>query len=117
MSRFGLIRKGKFDAASGTWKPKLRIILDARQSGVTAATGRTHRSILPRVMDAATDMLDMSAELQPDEELEQLVLDISDAFWGVPLLKKERKFFVAKLGNQFLVFLRTAQGSRAAPLT
>ena len=42
------------------------------------------------------------------------------AFWQIPLHPEERKFFVAKLDidkvNCYMVFLRTAQGSRGAPL-
>lgn len=46
-----------------------------------------------------------------------LVADVVDAFWLVPLRFTERQYFCAKLRNKFYCFLRTAQGSRAAPLT
>ena len=45
------------------------------------------------------------------------ILDVVDAFWLVPLAHEERRFFVAKLRGNYYVFLRTAQGSRSAPLT
>ena len=40
-----------------------------------------------------------------------------DAFWLIPLTIAERPFFVAGLRGLFYCFHRTAQGSRAAPLT
>ena len=56
-------------------------------------------------------------DLSNDESLEYLVLDATDAFWNVPLHPSERRFYTGKLGSQFLVYLRTAQGSRGAPLS
>ena len=46
-----------------------------------------------------------------------LITDIIDAFWLVPLRVQERRFFCARLQGKYFSFLRTAQGSRAAPLT
>ena len=43
--------------------------------------------------------------------------DVKDAFWLIPLAWEERRHFVAKFRGRYLVFLRTAQGSRGAPLT
>jgi len=45
------------------------------------------------------------------------VLDFSDAFWMIPLHKSERRFFTTRIGSKSYGFLRTAQGSRGAPLT
>ena len=45
------------------------------------------------------------------------VLDLSDAFWLIPLHKDERRFFTTRLQGKYYAFLRTAQGSRGAPLT
>ena len=38
-------------------------------------------------------------------------------YWLVPLRHEERKYLCAKLRGKFYAFLRTAQGSRGAPLT
>ena len=57
------------------------------------------------------------SDLREDETVEQLVADISDAFWLVPLNPAERQYFVAQFRGQYLVFQSTAQGSRTAPLT
>jgi hypothetical protein len=57
----------------------------------------------------------------PEEGVEWFVLDFTEAFWQVPLDPAERRFFCAMLDTagvrQYLVFLRTVQGSRSAPLT
>ena len=96
---------------------KTRIILDAKESNVTSATLRRFRSILLRVMDAVSDALHLTSQCKKGECVEQLIADVSDAFWLVPLEPRERRFFVAKFWGKFSVFLRTAQGSRTALLT
>ena len=45
------------------------------------------------------------------------IIDIVDAFWRIPLRREERQYFCARLHGKFYAFLRTAQGSRGAPLT
>ena len=49
------------------------------------------------------------------------VLDFSDAFWQMPIHPNELRFFCAMLEfagiPKYLLFLRTVQGSRSAPLT
>ena len=116
LSKLGCVTKTKINA-DGVAVTKHRIILDAKQSKVTQATDRKYRSELPRVMDAVNDILSLMASLRPGEEIVQVVADIVDAFWLIPLHPLERRFFCAKLGGKFLVFNRTAQGSRTAPLT
>ena len=51
------------------------------------------------------------------EEVEQFVIDATEAFWELGLDPRERRFFVGKLGSKYLIYLRTAQGSRGAPLS
>ena len=64
------------------------------------------------------DIMDMLHKhpLGTDEQLDLLVLDFVDAFWNVPLMASERRFFVGKLRSRYFVFLRAAQGSRNGPL-
>ena len=50
------------------------------------------------------------------EAVEALVLDVSDAFWTLPLRTRERRYFVGKLRGHFFCYLRLAQGSRGALL-
>ena len=45
------------------------------------------------------------------------IVDLVGAFWTIPLHLSEGRFFVAKLRGEFYMLCRTAQGSRAAPLT
>eukprot|EP00435_Cladocopium_sp_Y103_P041892 s1776_g11.t1 len=52
-----------------------------------------------------------------DENVTLFIADVADAFWLIPLHQSERKYFVAKLKGRYYIFLRTAQGSRGAPLT
>ena len=52
-----------------------------------------------------------------DETVTLFIADVADAFWLIPLHQQERRYFVAKLRGRYYVFLRTAQGSRGAPLT
>ena len=116
LSKLGCIVKNKL-TPEGSVVSKTRIILDAKESNVTSATLRRFRSILPRVTDAVSDALHLASQCKKGECVEQLIADVSDAFWLVPLEPRERRFFVAKFRGKFLVFLRTAQGSRTAPLT
>ena len=89
--------------------------MDAKQSWVTSATQKRFKSELPRLRDAVNDCLAFMSDLREDETVEQLVADISDAFWLVPLNPAERQYFVAQFRGQYLVFQSTAQGSRTAP--
>ena len=116
LSKLGCITKERLNA-EGVKVTKHRIILDARRSFVTSATQRRFRSVLPRITDAVQDALVFASELKIGETVEHMIADISDAFWQIPLHPKERKFFVAKFKSRYLCFVRTAQGSRAAPLT
>lgn len=73
--------------------------------------------MLPRITDAVSDALAFSADCLDGEQVDQLIADVSDAFWLVPPNPSERRYFVAKFRGKYLIFTRTAQGSRAAPLT
>ena len=116
LSKLGCIVKVKENEIGQVIK-KTRIILDAKQSRVTKATERRYKSELPRIVDAVHDILELMSTLKPGEVIMQMVADVVDAFWLVPLHQSEMKYFTAKLGGKYMVFLRTAQGSRAAPLT
>ena len=98
-------------------KIKKRIIVDAKQSKVSKAARLKFRSILPRVLDVVFDALELLSDLPEDEDLEAFVLDFVDAFWHLPLRDVERRYFVTKFKGKYLVWLRTAQGSRGAPLS
>jgi len=107
LSKFGMVVKVRFD------KVKKRLILDSKKSGVSAAASKLERVILPRLLDAALDILHL---LATGKEVEVMVLDFSDAFWLLPLAPEERKWFTSRIRGKYFVFLRNAQGSRNAPL-
>ena len=116
LSKLGCIVKTKTNEY-GHQVTKTRIILDAKQSLVTRATKRRYKSELPRISDAVFDLLALLSTASPGERVIQFVADIVDAFWLIPINKDEQRFFVAKYRGKFLVFNRSAQGSRTAPLT
>ena len=92
---------------------------------MTEITWPRHRIVLPRATDVIDDVLHLlSIELSysglrrlPDWAIDLLIVDIVDALWNVPLNPKERRFYTARFRQKLLVWLRTAQGSRSAPLT
>ena len=85
VSKLGLIVKTKAGVT------KRRLILDAKESKVSLATAREERIVNPKVLDAVNDALALLAANQ-DQSAE--VIDISDAFWLIPLLPSESRFFV-----------------------
>ena len=102
--------------------------MDSKRSGVKGVSERKYKSVLPRITDAIGTLLTKlddakslslaaPAATGSDTGVEQFVIDASDAFWEIGLHPLERRFFVGKLGNKYLVYLRTAQGSRGAPIT
>ena len=101
---------------------KHRTIMDSRRSGVTAASKKMYRAVLPRHTDMVHDILDLLSKAKPAEDIDLLVLDAVDAFWQIPLHEAERKYYCGILrlpsgGARYLVYTRTAQGSRGAPLS
>ena len=111
ISKLGCITRRRFG------KTKRRLILDSKRSGVSRAAGVAYRSVLPRVLDLVFDTLEMMVDIPSDEDILFMVLDFIDAFWLLPLSQLERRYFVARLRGRYLVWCRTAQGSRGAPLS
>ena len=111
------ITKQRWDAAAQNYVSKTRSVLDLKSSGISAATSLKRKGVMPRVTDAIRSLLDLIADVQPGETVEQMVIDIIDAFWLVPNNPHERKFFVTQVAGKYVLFLRTAQGSRCAGLT
>ena len=115
LSKVGIIEKVKGNVV------KKRLVVDSKQAGITSATKKCQRALLPRTLDVVWDALDVlehtSASEDEDCDVEFLVLDFSDAFFHVPNDFRERKFSVLKYRGVYYVLLRTAQGTRGAPLT
>ena len=68
------------------------------------------------MVDLVFDTMCAHKETQEWQNIEWLVLDITDAFWTLGLRPRERRFFVGKLRGRYFVYNRLAQGSRGAPL-
>lgn len=100
---------------------KTHMILDTKVSSLKECSTKSQRVLLPRLLDAIVQALEVYSKCTLEEDLEFFVLDFSEAFWQVPLEPSERRFFCCQLvidGKlQFIVFLRTVQGSRGAPLS
>jgi hypothetical protein len=115
LSKLGLIIKTR------NGKAKARLILDTKQSGIKYVTGKCQRVTLPRLFDAVLRLLSLMA-LTPSlgGDVSAFVLDFSDAFWQIPIADIELRFFcvtsLIRSVRKYMVLLRAAQGSRAAPL-
>ena len=107
VSKFGQIIKPKPDGSV-----KRRLILDAKESGVTPIARKNERILLPSVSDLVWDALHI---LQEGKQLRWFVMDIKDAFWTLPTRKRERRFLTGKLKSVYYIFRRLAQGSRGPP--
>ena len=114
LSKLGCIRKEKIND-DGQLIVKTRVILDCKRSCVSRVAQRTHKAVLPRVTDTIHSILRVMEKDAGNVTL--LIADVTDAFWNIPLRERERKYFVASLRGHYYVFNRTAQGSRAAPLS
>jgi len=113
LSRIGVITKLRLGVL------RRRIVIDAKRSSISDSSRKYERVILPRATDAIFDTLEMlwHAWGIDVKEFEWLVADYADAFWHIPLHKSEQRFYVVSLRGRIFVLLRTAQGSRGAPLT
>ena len=115
VSKIGVIKKIK------NGKTKSRLVVDTKQSKITASTRKFERTLLPRSIDVAHDALDIKAAalklgLDPSQ-MDFLIADFKDAFFILPNRPDERRWFVVQFRGEYYVFLRTTQGSRGAPLT
>ena len=93
VAKLGLVIKDEVNPTPGTVTNKVRIIADNKESGVTKSVARTHRSTLPRATHAIGGALSLMDKFGPkhNHAARFLIADVSDAFWLVPLSKRERK--------------------------
>jgi hypothetical protein len=77
---------------------------------------------MPRLFDAVLRLLALMALYYPSgtvPAVESFVLDFTDAFWQIPLLPAEYRFYCAmaqlKGVRHYIAFLRAAQGSTNGP--
>ena len=114
LSKIGMIKK----LSAG--KVKKRLIVDSKRSRVSKAARKLEQVVLPEVTDVVNDALHQKLrkwQLQRRDSItEWMVLDFSDAFFVLPLHRRERRFFVVRLRGRFFVFKVQAQGASASPL-
>ena len=116
LNKLGLITKTRNGIT------KSRMILDTKESWVKHATWKSQRVILPREFDAVLRLLALMAitfQLEQPPMVEAFVLDFTDAFWQIPLLASEYRFYCATAilrgKRAYIAFLRAAQGSSNGP--
>ena len=73
---------------------KHRIIQDLRANSVNLSVRLPERQVLPRPIDHARDLADLSAH---EPWLSTLVLDFKDAFMSIPLHEEERRYCCAEV--------------------
>ena len=117
LSKIGVIKKIRAGIM------RLRMVIDSKASKVSKATRKFERTTLPRVLDVVQDHLTLLTVAQKlrkegvDADLESLIADFKDAFFLMPNHPLERRYFCVAFAGKILVLMRTAQGSRGAPLT
>ena len=122
VSKLVVISKEKrFKDKKGQIKKKLkrRLILDLKKSGVSGASAKHERVILPRLLDVIFDTLELMKGKGRDRrntKVRHLVLDFKNAFFHFPVGKAEQRFLAARVRRHLYVWVRAAQGSRGAPL-
>ena len=118
LSKIALITKQRSD---GTLKR--RFIWDLLRSSVNEAVALDERIVLPRLQDLVEDILALQRLVRrrghSDDGspvgVEQLVIDIADAFHNIPTTRAERRFCCAKVGGMYIVFRALCMGGRASP--
>ena len=98
-------------------KVKKRVIVDSYRSGVSDSTTKPERSVLPRVLDAVNDSMVQRRSATHETSTDFVVLDLTSAFFIIPLAWEERRFFVIRLRGKFFVFKVCAQGAADSRLT
>ena len=77
------------------------MILDCRVSGANDAAHRFERILLPKAWDIVSGVMHLHKRTSPGENVELLVLDYADAFYMLPLVDCEKRYFVAYFDGSF----------------
>lgn len=77
-------------------KEKVRLIVDMRRSGINGQMKLFERTVLPRLHDVAASVQELFKIMSPEEQLEFLVIDFSDAFYTLRLDPRERPWVCIK---------------------
>ena len=96
-------------------KAKQRLILDAKENGITECGRENERVILPTAIHLVFDTLHAHRESQNLQNIGLLVMDITDSFWTLVLRdseKNEKNFFIDPLRGRYFVFSDTWRMAR-----
>ena len=108
-SKIGVIAKLKGE------KLKVRLIHDLKRSGANQLVQTTERIILPRITDVVNDALEIGEDLQPEEDVEAMVLDFADAFKQLTVAPQERKYICGRTSEGSFVYKTVAFGIKSGP--
>jgi hypothetical protein len=96
---------------------KVRIIIDMLRSGINAFVRLSERIVLPRLRDVVANAMWMMGQCLEGEEIEQVVIDFSDAFKTLPVREEERPLQIARAdGNTFVGYDTIVFGGGGSPL-
>ena len=76
---------------------KHRVIMDLRLNQVDDTVSMPERQVLPTAFSHALDMTELAEGLEDDQAVRTLVLDVRDAFMGIPLAAAEMAFNACQL--------------------
>ena len=86
------------------------MILDCRVSGSNDAAERSERILLPKAWGVVRDAMALRKTCKQHEEVILFVLDFKHAFYMLPLLDYERRYFTAHHRGRWYVWSRVARG-------
>ena len=95
---------------------KVRLVHDLRRSLVNEGINLEERLVLPRLRDAASDVLDLLERRQPNEVIALLFLNFSDAFKQIPVKHEEKRFLSGQAMGGYFYFHRVLFGVKTGPL-
>ena len=91
------------------------MILDCRVSGTNDKAVKRERMMLPRLWDVVSDAVRLHTCCGDGEEVEFFICDSKDAFYMLPVLEQERKYFTTAFAGDIYIWDRVAQGSVNGP--
>ena len=95
------------------------MVVNLKRSGVSSASRKTERVLLPRTLDSVWDLLELllkrTSTSSSSLHIDALVIDFADAFWQIPLGELERKFAVFEYDGAYYVFQRALKVHEALP--
>ena len=113
---FGLVLKEIKDERNETVGMKERLILDSKITNANKAARCRQRVVLPRVVDPVHNAMKLLRWIRRHKLIKSfvswLIADYEDAFWMIPLRKRERRFQCARFGGKVMALLRTGQGTK-----